>query len=245
MVRCSVRRGRDALQEFGGKLLTSHVEDENSHGRLASLLLSNARDADARTRARDDLGNNIAVGGHQMMTSFCWTLVCLCENPAIQDELRLSLRSGPADPIGYTDNELLGWVVRESLRLYPPFYLIPRVATRDVEIGGFRIVKGELVLVSPWVTQRSAIYYSDPDEFRPERWRGKSDEASRFEYFPFGGGPRECVASSIIPPLLSVAIASLVRNHRIDRVDSDPIVPLAGLSLSLSRPLVVRLDRID
>jgi cytochrome P450 len=233
----AIRRGRNELRSLGEHLLRSHVSSADPK-RLASLLVADASSG-GWTRSRDDLSNNIAVGGHQMMTAFCWTLFCLCENPNLQEELRLALRDEPTGGPASPEADLLERTVKESLRLYPPFYLIPRVASRDVELGGFRILKGELVVTSPWVTQRSPLYYANPEEFVPERWRDSEKRPHRFAQFPFGGGPRACVAASVIPALLAVAVATLLRGHRIHRVHSGPIKPVAGLSLSMSQPLII------
>jgi cytochrome P450 len=94
-------------------------------------------------------------------------------------------------------------------------------------------------VTSPWVTQRSPLYYANPEEFVPERWRDSEKRPHRFAQFPFGGGPRACVAASVIPALLAVAVATLLRGHRIHRVHSGPIKPVAGLSLSMSQPLII------
>ena len=241
----AMRRGRRQLAALGDQLMREQRTSGRRSDRLSDLLAENPNDPTAALRARDDLAGNLMIGGHQMMTAFCWTLSLLSGDASLQDELRMQLRRGSGDAKALAENALLNATVRESLRLYPPFYLVPRVTSRQVEIAGFGVAAGTMVVTSPWLTQRMPEYFVEPTKFRPERWLDAAKDLPRFAYFPFGGGPRGCVAARILPPMLAVATASLIRNHRIVRVGQDPIEPKARLSLSLSRPLAIRLVPTD
>jgi cytochrome P450 len=90
--------------------------------------------------------------------------------------------------------KFLDQVIREALRLYPPAYVIGRRAIADHKLAGIRIPKGSVLLVSPWTVQRSERYYHRSLEFRPERWTAQfRSSLPRFAFFPFGGGPRQCI----------------------------------------------------
>jgi cytochrome P450 len=237
----AIRRGRDHLRQLGDRLVQEHQCSNANSERLLGRLATTADTPDGYLRARDDVAGNIAVGGHQMMTAFAWTLLCLTEHPQLQEELRDEIRKSEGDAVELANVQLLQWAVRESLRLYPPFYAIPRTAARPVEFRGFEVSAGTVVFTSPWVTQRSADYFTDPYAYRPKRWQSETGDLPRFAYFPFGGGGHACIAEKIIPPMLAVAVGALLKNHRIVRLGHEPIEPRAKLSLSMSRPLTIRL----
>jgi cytochrome P450 len=85
-------------------------------------------------------------------------------------------------------------VIKESLRLYPSVFHSSREAKEDVTFDGYRIPKGAQIYMPQWVVQRDERWYDDPDEFRPERWdRERTLERPDFSYFPFSGGPKQCI----------------------------------------------------
>ena len=84
------------------------------------------------------------------------------------------------------------------MRLYPPVYLLGREAVREVEIGGYRLPRGTVFLMSQWVVHRDPRFFPEPEMFKPERWGDSRDrQRPRFAYFPFGGGPRICIGQPL------------------------------------------------
>jgi len=112
-------------------------------------------------------------------------------------------------------------VLRESLRLYPPAWLIGRRVLMDVELGGYPIPADSIVIVSPWVTHRDARFFAEPLRFDPDRWTADA-EADRptFTYFPFGGGIRRCIGESFALMEAKLLLATIARRWRF-RLDSD------------------------
>jgi cytochrome P450 len=88
-------------------------------------------------------------------------------------------------------------VFAETLRLHPPAWAIGREARRPTAVEGHAIGRADMVLLSPWVTQRDARWFERPAEFRPERWLDGDASPSRFSFFPFGLGPRRCVGEPL------------------------------------------------
>ncbi|MCB1024796.1 MAG: cytochrome P450, partial [Acidobacteria bacterium] len=84
------------------------------------------------------------------------------------------------------------------MRLYPPAWAIGRLAIEEHKFGEYEVPKGALVLISPYVTQRDARFWENPDEFIPERWfkRGVKEAGQTFTYFPFSRGVRSCIGES-------------------------------------------------
>ena len=120
-------------------------------------------------------------------------------------------------------------VLAESMRLYPPAWLLARVAVEDHDVRGYVIPKGSFVVLSPWVVHRSSAYFVDPEQFEPERWRAeRHDGHPRFSYFPFGGGTRGCMGEAFAwmeGVLLVAIIAQRWRFRLLDESRHPEILP--------------------
>jgi cytochrome P450 len=121
-------------------------------------------------------------------------------------------------------------VVQESMRLYPPAWLLGREAVRDVEIGGVPISRGTIVLISQWVMHRDGRYFDRPLHFDPDRWSGKMD-LPRFVYFPFGAGPRVCIGAAFATLECTVALAMIARRCRFEMSSAGTVVPEPTMTL--------------
>src|SRR5207249_12253645 len=110
--------------------------------------------------------------------------------------------------------------------------------------AGIRIPKGSVLLASPWTVQRSERYYSKPLEFRPERWTTDFRSAlPRFAFFPFGGGPRQCIGEGFAWMEIALVLAVLVRDWDFDLVPGQQIRPYAAMTLRSNHPIRMNLRR--
>ena len=134
-------------------------------------------------------------------------------------------------------------VFAETMRLFPPAYLIGREPKEDFALGGFRVRRGSVVLVSPWLTHRDPRFWEAPLEFRPKRWTPEAEGAlPRFAYFPFGGGPRKCIGEGFAWMEGILALATLGQRWRLRPVPGveprrEPLITLRanGLGMRLER----------
>ena len=132
-------------------------------------------------------------------------------------------------------------VVNESLRLYPPAWLIGREAGRDCEIGGHPVPAGTPLYTSPWVLHRDPRFWSEPLSFRPDRWAEYSDRRRpRFAYMPFGGGPRICVAQRFAVMEAVLILASMARRYSLVPVQQGPVAPFPSITLRPAAPVRFR-----
>jgi cytochrome P450 len=123
-----------------------------------------------------------------------WTLLLLANNPQYWPRLHEESLITTSSSSGLTeDRPIHDAVINEALRLYPPAWMIPRVAIDEVEVGGIEVPRGARVVLSPWVTHRNPDVFSSPEEFRPERWLHPAERVERGGYFPFGLGTRICI----------------------------------------------------
>jgi cytochrome P450 len=123
-------------------------------------------------------------------------------------------------------------VLAESMRLYPPAWIIGRKALEDVEVNSYVIPGGALVLMSQYLMHRDPRYYPEPDRFEPSRWSAEAKAARpKFSYFPFGGGPRVCLGESFAWMEGVLVLATLAQRWRIQLVPGHPVEPQPLITL--------------
>jgi cytochrome P450 len=220
---------------------------------LLSLLFS-AQDSDTGTGMSDnqlrDEAMTLFLAGHETTANgLSWTLFLLATHPEATKRLRAELRSVLGRErlrIGHLEQlKFLDQVIRESLRLYPPAYVMGRRAIEDHRLAGIRIPKGAVLLVSPWTVQRSERYYERPLEFRPERWTAEfRSSLPRFAFFPFGGGPRQCIGEGFAWMEMALVLAVLVRDWDFTLVPGQQIRPNPAMTLRSDRPIQMNLQKV-
>jgi cytochrome P450 len=123
-------------------------------------------------------------------------------------------------------------VVAEAMRLYPPAWILGRRALEDYEVGGYRIPRGALVILSPYVMHRDPRFYTDPARFDPERWTPEAKSARpQFSYFPFGGGPRRCIGEGFAWMEGILVVATLAQRWRLRLDPGQRVEPQPGVTL--------------
>jgi cytochrome P450 len=174
---------------------------EDTGDLLSMLLLATDAEGDGQgmtdRQVRDETLTLFLAGHETTATALTWTWYLLAQNPEVERKMQAEVDAalGGRAP-GFADLPALPYcehVLAESMRLYPPAWGIGRMATREVELGGYNVPPGSIVLVSPYIMQRRAEYWQEPDRFWPERWDAPEKGRPKFAYFPFGGGPRICV----------------------------------------------------
>ncbi len=187
------------------------------------------------------------VAGHETTANaLAWTLYLLSEQPQVQDwaaeEARVALSAG--EPAAVLEKlTYLRWVLDEALRLYPPAPRIERQAAADDQIGPLNVKKGDLVAVWPWILHRHKALWDDPDAFDPERFAPEARAAQhRFQYIPFGAGPRVCIGAQFATAEALLALAEWlarwrfapVPGHRVEVASDITLKPKGGLPLIVS-----------
>lgn len=237
------------LDAFVSGLVRRRREAGGDTGDLLSLLLE-ARYEDGSgmsdAQIRDEV-LTLALAGHETTSinlAFCFHL--LARHPEAEAALHRELDSvlGGREPtvedlaaLHYTE-----YVVKESLRLYPPAWSISREAVDEDEIAGWHVPARAMVVMNPWTVHRDARLYEDPEAFRPERWAGGLEQRlPRFAFFPFGGGPRLCIGSSFALMESRLVLATLAQRFRFERVPGDEVELLASITLRPKHGVKVRL----
>ena len=114
------------------------------------------------------------------------------------------------------------------------------IALEDTTIGEYAVSKGEIVLVSQYVTHRNPRYWDDPDRFDPERFMNGKGPKEKFAYFPFGGGNRLCIGERFAWLELVLAVATIVKHVRFERIDALDIDPEPLVTMRPKSPVYAR-----
>jgi cytochrome P450 len=203
-------------------------------GDLLSMLLL-ARDEDTGEgmsdgQVREEVLTLLLAGHETTANALAWTWYLLSTHPEIAARVRREAagRLGGRAPT-MDDVPALGYtrmVLDESMRLYPPVWATSRAPSEPDRIGGYEVTKGALVLLSPYVTHRHPAIWERPDAFDPERFRPEQTATRpRFAYFPFGGGPRQCIGNTFAFTEATVVLAGIAQRYHLEMVPGHPVVP--------------------
>ena len=202
-------------------------------GYLLSMLLR-AQDEDGTQmtdrQLRDELMTLFLAGHETTALALTWAWVLLSQNAEAEKRLHEELDEvlgGRAPTVEDLPRlRFCEWVVKESMRLYPPAYAVGREAVRDCEVGGFRVPAGMQLFAFQWVVHRDARWFDEPEAFRPERWGEETaSRLPKYAYFPFGGGPRQCIGNSFAMMEAVLLLATIARRFSL-RLQQDRAVEL-------------------
>jgi len=237
------------------KVLYRIIAERRASGRdagdLLSMLLA-AQDEDGSRmtdqQLRDEAITLFLAGHETTANALSWTWWLLAQNPAAEAKLHEELHGvlGGRAPsledlpkLAYTNH-----VITESMRLYPPAWGMARTAIEEHEIAGYRVPKGSGVSFTTWTVHRDPRWYDAPEEFRPERWEGDLHKRlPRFAYFPFGGGPRQCIGNTFALMETALIVATVAQQFRFRLVPGHKVTPLASITLRPRDGILVKLEK--
>ena len=251
--RRKFERARARLDAIIYRIIEEHRTSGVDHGDLLSMLLA-ARDMEGDRsgmtdeQVRDEAMTLFLAGHETTANALAWTFYLLAQHPEIEHRLLDETKAVLGDRLPRFDDvarlEYAEMVFAEAMRLYPPAWVIGRLAIRDVEIGGYLVPAGSLVLVSQYVMHRDARFFPEPERFDPERWRPELKQARPpFSYFPFGGGPRRCIGEAFAWMEGIIVLAALIRDWRMSLVPEQRIEPLPRITLRPKDGILMRLER--
>jgi cytochrome P450 len=193
----------------------------------------------------------LLLAGHENSgNSLAWTWHLLGSHPEIAHllsaEARAVLGGGEPSFDALSRLDLCRRVIQEVLRLYPPAWLLLRQAREERELGGFRVRRGALILISPYFTHRHPTHWPDPERFRPARFDpGQAPKRHRLAYLPFGAGARKCLGAEFAQLEAQLVVALVARRFRLVPSAASEITPRALVSLMPWPRLAMRVERIS
>ena len=238
-------RNRRAMRhlQFLDSLVYRIIEEKRTlrgEGNDLLSLLVDAMDEDGSQMTAQQLRDEtmtLFLAGHETTALLLgWTWYLLGESPVIEARLLEELSGTLGDRTPQTSDLMkmpyLQAVLNETLRLYPPAYILARTSTEPFHLGDFEFTRDTTVLMSQWVTHRDARFFDAPAEFRPERWlNGAAAKIQPGAYFPFGDGPRRCIGQGFAMLEAALVIATIAQKFEFrlvpgHLVDPEPLVTL-------------------
>jgi cytochrome P450 len=210
-------------------------------------LMGAARDPETGDAFTDEqLGDQVAtmiLAGHETTaTALFWSLYLLALDPASQDQLAAEVQNATVN--GALDMERLKFtraVVDESMRLYPPAFLIARAAAGPDTIAGRAVKKKDVILIAPWLLHRHEKLWRDPNAFIPSRFMPGTRPPDRFAYLPFGVGARICIGAHFALVEATLALAKMIGAFRVELLDKEPVIPVGVVTTQPDRSPMFRI----
>jgi cytochrome P450 len=235
------RKARLALDQIIYRMIAERRQSPRDRGDLLSMLLlaqdeenSGASMSDRQVR---DEAMTIFLAGHETTANaLSWTFYLLGGAPQVEGRLHDEIERVVGDRVPtLADIGSLPYVERvitESMRLYPPAWIVGRRALEACVVGGYRVPARSLVLMSPYIVHRDARYYPEPERFLPDRWTEQFKASlPAFAYMPFGGGARRCIGESFAWMELGLVLVTLAQHWRLRLVPGHPVVPRPVVTL--------------
>ncbi len=231
--------------------------ESGANGTIPNLIstLSAVSDEDtgegmSEREIRDEVLTLLVAGHETTASALSWTFYLISEHPEVYEQLSTELsavlggRAPTADDfpnLPYTQ-----MVFKEALRLYPPVWGVPRIAVEDDEIGGYVIPEESRVLVSPYLAHRDPEMWNDPEAFDPDRFSAANEQARpRFAYFPFGGGPRQCMGNNFALMEGVMVLATVAQKYRPQPVPGSDVSAEVAMTLRPRGELPLLFERVE
>jgi cytochrome P450 len=189
----------------------------------------------------DEVATMILAGHETTATALFWSLYLLALDRATQEEVAAEVAAeakaaaARGAPLDHERLKLTRAVVDETLRLYPPAFLIARAAAAPDTVAGRPVKKHDAILIAPWLLHRHEKLWRDPNAFAPARFMAPAPPPDRFAYLPFGVGARVCIGAHFALVEATLALAKLIGAFRVGLIDKAPVLPVGVVTTQPDR----------
>jgi cytochrome P450 len=240
------------LKQVVTAIVRERLREQADHGDLLSMLM-HARDEETGEKMTDDqLGSevlNFLLAGYETTaTSLTWTWYLLGSHAPIRQQVCEEIRAVIGDRLPSAADapqlQVTRAVIEESLRLYPPVWIVPRQAVADDELGGFRIRARSTVVLCPFITHRHPAFWDAPESFDPDRFiPARAADRPKGTYFPFLSGPHQCIGNEFAMLEMQLVVARVLQEFDVTLQPGPPIKPRASLGLWPDGPVWLTINR--
>jgi cytochrome P450 len=233
-------------------LIDERREAGEDTGDLLSTLAFARYEDSGELMDRDQLRAEVItlfLNGHETVSdALGWAFYLLSKHPSVERKLHEELATVLGGRTPTMDDvptlKYTSWIIEESMRLYPPAWVIERDTIEADEVGGYDIPPKSTVVLSQWVTHRHPEFWENPEGFDPERFSPeRSAGRHRFAYFPFGGGPRLCVGNNFAMMEMVLVLATIAQRYHLDLISGHRVVMEPVITLRPKYGIVTALRR--
>jgi cytochrome P450 len=234
-------KARKRLNDTIYRMIKDRRDSGADQGDLLSMLIL-ARDTEGDKGGMTDLqvrdeAMTIFLAGYETITNtLTWTWYLLSQHPEVEKKFHEELDQALAGKVPTMEDlaklPYTQMILTEAMRLYPAAWMIAREPLDECQIGGYTIPANSILFMCPYAIQRLPEYYPDPEKFDPERWAGKAkDSRPRFAYFPFGGGPRQCIGEPYALMEGALIMATLAQKWKFKMKEGHPVAIQANVTI--------------
>jgi cytochrome P450 len=235
-----IKNAVKTINDVLDKVFTERRKNPSDRYDLLSMLME-ARYEDTgeqmnNRQLRDEVMTIFVAGHETTANALSWTLYLLALNPGelkkCRDELHAVLANRKPSFDDLQKLKYLTMVIDESLRIYPPAWIIGRKTIKPDKIGNYKIAAGHNLLISPYALHRDKRLWPEPEKFNPSRFEPEEiKKRPKFSYLPFGGGPRLCIGNNFAMMEMQIVLASILQRFdfelaRNKKVEPDPLITL-------------------
>jgi cytochrome P450 len=240
-------RYREAIKKldrivFG--MIQKHRQGPQGNDLLLSRLLG-FREARGKAltdpQVRDEVLTVLLAGHETTALALAYTFHLLARHPEVDARVAAEVEEVLEDRLPTVEDiprlRYTEWVIRESMRVYPPVWIIGREAITDCEIAGYHLPKGTQLWMMQWIVHRDPRWYDEPEVFRPERWgcdwsgTDLIHRLPRGAYFPFGDGPRICIGNFFALQEAILILATVVQRFWLVPASTRPLRLVPAITL--------------
>ena len=246
-MRAQERRLRAAAADLiAERRPTAHLSDDIL-SRLIAAVDPETGQSMSDTQLVDNILAFLLAGYDTTATALTWTLYLLSQSPdwagRLEAEIDEVVPEGPITAEHVDRLTKVQQVLKEAMRMYPPAPTVQRYTREDIRFGGRDIKAGTLLVIPIYAIHRHQKLWDDPNRFDPDRFAPEREAAySRYQFMPFGGGPRICIGASFALIEATVILATLVRAARFDYAAAEPPWPVARMFLTPKDGMPMRVN---
>jgi cytochrome P450 len=241
-------RELDAI--INGIISARRTSNEDTGDLLSMLLMAQDDDGSGMTdkQLRDEVVTLVLAGHETTANVLTWALYLLSQHPAEEAKLHEELATvlGGRVPTLADLRQLpyTGMVIKEAMRLYPPIPAFARESLEPVELGGYTLPAGAIIIISANVLHHDPRWWPEAETFMPERFSKENEKAlHKYAYLPFGGGPRVCIGNSFAEMEAVLVLATITQKYQLRlSPDDQDVIPEPTLTLRPRHRLTLRLE---
>ena len=248
-----LHNARARLDKVIYRIIAERREKAEDRGDLLSILLRAQDEEGGGGRMTDELLRDECVtlflAGHETTANLLtWAWYLLAQHPVAEARLHAEVDSVLSNRLPtLSDVERLPYiekVVSETLRMYPPAWIVGRRALEDHQFGPYSIPRRSLVAACQWIVHHDSRHFPEPFRFDPERWTPEARAARhKFSYFPFSAGPRACIGEGFAWAEAALVLATVAQKWKLEMVPGQRIGIRAGMTLRPDRPVKMTVRR--